>query len=206
MVWNFYTGTFDAAPIIFIDSEPSAYIETVRLIFTHGADVAIVYEHGFWNLTLNKFVWLNAENARDYIGHDFMQHVIDTNGNTTWHSVRLVNVQVRYEYTMAWSPVTFSHFSLFIDGILSVPSETQFFLNIFDVSANTLTYDMESYQADIEKFGLLSYEEFSLYLPGLPEVFFNAFNGQYMLIAMGKGLVTWDDLTRLVERYSEFFI
>jgi hypothetical protein len=95
---------------------------------------------------------------------------------------------------------------LFVNGILSVPSETDKLLNIFAVDAETLAYDMEAYQADIEEFGLLTYEEFNEYLPGLPEVFFDAFNGQYLLVAMGRGLVTWDDLAVLVERYSRFFV
>ncbi|MCL1900953.1 MAG: hypothetical protein FWG51_00960, partial [Firmicutes bacterium] len=206
LVWNFYTGTFDAAPIIFIDSDESAYVETVRLIFTRGADVTIIYEHGFWDLTLNAFVWLNAENASDYIGHEFMQHVMDNKGNMTWQSVKLVNVQIKYQQTTAWSPVTFSHFSLYIDGLLSAPASTNYFLNIFAVDASTLAYDMDAYQSDIEEFGLLSYEEFSHYLPGLPEIFFDAFNGQYLLVAMRHGLVTWDDLSMLVERYAHFFI
>jgi len=206
LVWNFYTGTFDVAPIIFIDSEPSAYVKTIRLIFAYEAEVTIVYEHGFWDLTLNKFVWLNAENATEYIGHNFMQHIIDANGNMSWKSIELVDVQIEYEYTMAWSPVTFGHFSIYIEGLLSVPAETNYFLNIFAVDADTLTYDMEAYQSDIDEFGLLSYEEFIIYLPEVPETFFNAFNGQYLLVAMGRGLVTWDDLFMLVERYSPFFL
>ena len=59
-------------------------------------------------------------------------------------------------------------------------------------------------QADIEQYGLFTYEEFAELLPVSEEVF-EAFNGQYLKVAMGKGLISWDTLNRLVARYSVFF-
>ena len=39
----------------------------------------------------------------------------------------------------------------------------------------------------------------------LPEVMFEAFNGQYMKVAIGKGLITVERLGELFARYGEFF-
>ena len=57
---------------------------------------------------------------------------------------------------------------------------------------------------DISTYGLYTYEEFSNIIP-IPELVFNAFNGQYLKIAIGKGITTLDEIQALLERYSVFF-
>lgn len=77
--------------------------------------------------------------------------------------------------------------------------------NIFEVDAETLKYDEIAMQSDIEQFGLYTYDEFNDILP-VSEAVFNAFNGYYLKIAIGKGIIDLDTLKVLVERYSEFLI
>ena len=57
---------------------------------------------------------------------------------------------------------------------------------------------------DISTYGLYTYEEFSNIIP-IPELVFNAFNGQCLKIAIGKGITTLDEIQALLERYSVFF-
>jgi len=47
----------------------------------------------------------------------------------------------------------------------------------------------------------MNFEELNQIMPKLTEEFFNAFNGQYLLISMGKGMVTWCDIEYLVGRF-----
>lgn len=53
--------------------------------------------------------------------------------------------------------------------------------------------------------GMFTYEEFCLEVIEIPEVIFNAFNGQYLKVAIGKNLIDEEGILLLVERYSEFF-
>lgn len=39
----------------------------------------------------------------------------------------------------------------------------------------------------------------------IPEVVFDAFNGQYLKVSIGKGLINIEGLAALIERYAEFF-
>lgn len=55
---------------------------------------------------------------------------------------------------------------------------------------------------DIEQYGLFTYDDFADYIP---EEIFEAFGGQYLKVAMGKGLLTWDDIFALVDRYKVFW-
>ena len=69
--------------------------------------------------------------------------------------------------------------------------------NIFEYTED-LTYDTEQMQADIEKYGLYTYEEFA---PYIPEEIFDAFRVQYLKVSVGKGYVTFDRLLELIDTY-----
>ena len=59
-----------------------------------------------------------------------------------------------------------------------------------------MKYDEEKMQADIEKYGLFTYEELSEYLT-LEQ--FNALPFQYFKVSIGKGLMTWDEMIYCIE-------
>ncbi len=67
-----------------------------------------------------------------------------------------------------------------------------------------MKYDAEAMAADIEEYGLYTYEEFNT-LVSVPEEMFEAVNGQYLKVAVGKGLITIEQIQKLVDRYVSFF-
>ena len=203
LAWNLFTGAFDVAPILFIDKEPAREYEVIRLFFSDGTDVGVISEHGFWDFDLNKYVYLGKD-AAQYIGHWFNKQIINPDGSMGWTKVQLVNVEIREEYTSAWSPVTYGHLCYYVNGMLSMPGGIDGLFNIFEVDSETLKYDEAAMQADIDKFGLFTYEEFSEILP-VPVEMFEAVNGQYLKVAIGKGLITIEELQALVERYAGYF-
>lgn len=203
LVWNMITGTFDAAPILFVDSDPEKIYEVIYLYFNDGSVVKVISEHAFWDLTLNEYVYLDTD-AADYIGHWFSKQDTKNNGNIVDRKTKLVDVVIEQEMTTAWSPITYGHLCYYVNGMLSMPGGITGLINILEVNPKTMTIDQDALLADIETYGLFSYEEFAEILP-VPEVIFEAFNGQYLKIAIGKGLVDFETLGSLVERYSEFF-
>ena len=197
LVWNLETGKFDKAPILFIDSDPEDIQKVINLMFSDGTVVKVIYEHGFWDYELNKYVYLD-ENASDYIGHWFAKQ----NGDSL-EKVQLVDVVVETQTTSAWSPVTVGHLCYFVNGMLSMPGGVGGLFNIFDVDPTTMMYDFEAMQRDIEKYGLFTYEEMNAIVP-LSEEMFIAAGGQYLKISIGKGNMTINDLIYMVNRYKEF--
>ncbi|MCI9504078.1 MAG: leucine-rich repeat protein [Clostridia bacterium] len=200
-VWNLHTGTFDVAPILFIDSDPAQVYEVINLYFSDGTSVKVITEHGFWDVTLNQYVYLDKE-ASQYIGHWFNQQKVDENNQLSWTTVQLVKVEACEGFTSAWSPVTYSHLCYYVNGMLSMPGGINGLFNIFEVESETMRYDVAAMENDIEQYGLFTYEEFAQMLP-VPQEVFDAFNAQYFKVAIGKGLVTEERLTQLVERYAE---
>ena len=170
LVWNLQTGTFDAAPILFIDSDPADTYEVTNLYFSDGTEVKVIYEHAFWDFDLNQYVFLRND-AAQYIGHWFNKQITDENGQLTWTKVQLTDVVVKDEYTTSWSPVTFSHLCYYVNGMLSMPGATEGLINIFEVDAETMSYNQEVLAADVEQYGLFTYEEFAEILPVSQEVF-----------------------------------
>lgn len=202
LVWNMLTGKFDASRILFIDKDPAQIYKVINLGFSDGTTVKVISEHGFWDYDLNKYVYLR-EDASKYIGHRFNKQIIEADGSYGNAKVQLVSVKVCEEYTTAYSPVTYAHLCYYVNGMLSMPGGITGLFNIFEVNPETMTIDVGAMARDIEQYGLFTYEEFAELLP-ISEDAFNAFNGQYLKIAIGKGLTDMDTLQKLAEHYAEF--
>lgn len=124
--------------------------------------------------------------------------------NNKHYEVQLIAVNHYTEITSSWSPVTYGHLCLFVNGLLSIPGEMDGLINIFDVDPALSKYDENAMLDDINTYGLFTYEEFNEIIP-IPEIVFNAFNGQYLKVSIGKGLITYDRLRELINRYSYFW-
>ena len=58
--------------------------------------------------------------------------------------------------------------------------------------------DAEKKAQDIETYGLFTYEDFG---GMIPEIAFEAFNGAYLKVAMGKGMIDWATIEMYANRY-----
>lgn len=198
LVWNLESGTYDEAPILFIDRDLIGHYEVIKLSFSDGTTVDVISEHGFWDAKLNKYVYLDSDAAK-YIGHSFLKQ-----GEDGMTEVTLMDVDITTEVTTAYSPVTYGHLCYYVNGMLSMPGGIDGLFNIFEVESKTMTIDQDSFVADIEEYGLFTYEEFYEMYP-ISEEIFEAFNGSYLKVSIGKGLIDYETLGELIERYSAFF-
>jgi hypothetical protein len=87
--------------------------------------------------------------------------------------------------------------------MLSMPGATEGLINIFDINPVTMQIDEAQMLADIALYGLLDYTDVEHLMP---EIVFEAFGGQFLLVSIGKGLITWDSIFALLERYEQFFV
>ena len=107
----------------------------------------------------------------------------------------LVDVEFVNEMQTVYGIATASYYNHFANGLISAIPLVEI-LNLFEYDG--LGYDMEQLAADIERYGILSYEDcadtvtYEQYL---------ALNGPYMSIAIGKGMATLDELKVLVNRW-----
>ncbi len=204
LVWNMFTGSFDKAPILFVDKEDTQKYAVINLKFSDGNVVKVIGEHAFWDYDLNRYVYLD-EGASQYIGHWFNKMTADASGNAVSDKVQLVEVNIKEEQTTAWSPVTYGHLCYYVNGMLSMPGGIDGLFNIFEVDSTTMKYDEAAMEEDIAQYGLFTYEELAKQVSGLTEDMFEAVNGQYLKVSIGKGLITIEEIQALIDRYATFF-
>ncbi len=194
LVWNFFTGKAEASPLLYVDKDPAMEYEVIHLTFSDGTVVKVISEHGFYDVDENKYVYLDRD-AGKYVGHRFIK-----SGQT----VALAKVELKREVTEALSPVSYGHLCCYVNGMLSMPGGIDGMFNYFDVDPATMKYDAAAMQADIEKYGIFTYEEFAkLFYPS--EFMYNAIGARYVNVTIGKGLTTVEKLKVLSDRYSKFF-
>ena len=194
LVWNFYTGDYDAVPAAIIFYHDDDLYEVIKLYFEDGTVVNVIENHGFYDVELDKFIFLDETNADEYIGHKFVK--VDGDGRT---SVALVGYEVVYEYTGCYSIQTAVHINFVVEGMLSLtipPMEGWF--DYFEIG-DDMKYDEEKMQADIEKYGLYEYEVFAEY--GVTYEQFIAFNGPYLKVLVGRGVLTFEEILELISQY-----
>ena len=95
--------------------------------------------------------------------------------------------------------MTAEHYNIITEGMISADfdlKDVQLF-NYFEIG-DDMKFDEAKMQADIEKYGLYTYNDFADYLT--PEQFV-AFNVQYFKIPVEKGLYTYEGILDLIEQY-----
>jgi len=197
LVFNHLTGKFDTSIVMYNahDKEEWKHVDIINLVFDNGQTVKMVTEHAFFNLTLNEYSVFTKENVESFIGDEFfvLQDLYSINKSSS----KLIDVYYTNEFTGVYSPVTANGLNCFTDGFLSIAGDFKGFYNIFEFDENQ-KYDEELMNQDIEKYGLFTYEDFKEYVP---EILFDAYQGQYLKISIGKGHTTFEEILQLIDKY-----
>ena len=191
LVWDFVNGKYVEMPAIVIRNHGYDNYRVLKLTFSDGTTVDVISEHGFFDVDLNEFVMIGEDNVADYIGHRFVK----ANGDFT--TVTLESYSVREEYTAAYSILTAIHYNCIMGEMFTLTPNViggNYFMP-FEVGEN-MKFDEVKMQNDIEKYGLFTYEEFADVVT--VEQFY-ALNAPYVKVAVGKGIITMDDLYRIIE-------
>mgnify|MGYP002520979364 CR=1 FL=1 len=195
---NHETGKIEPTPIVFndhIDKEADIY-DVLSLEFSNDKTVEVVYEHGFFDLDTNKYEYITLDNYQSFIGHRFVS-VDYINGKFIKGIATLNKGYITNKFTRICSPVTYKNLNIITENMLSMPGGISGLFNIFEYDKN-LAYDQVKKNEDINKYGLLDYSYFNNLIPY--EVY-EAFNGKYLKVAMGKGILTKKQLNNYIERY-----
>ena len=194
LVWNNFTGKYDVAPAAIIFNHGYDNNTIIKLSFSDGTVVKVANLHQFYDTGLNKYVSIDAESVAQYIGHTFAKQSGD--GFTT---VTLESYDVSVEYEAAYGIISAFHYNIIVEGMISTDFmlEDYDLFNYFEYGEN-MTFDEAKMQADIEKYGLYTYEDFADYLTYEQ---FVGFNVQYFKIAVGKGNYTYEGILALISTY-----
>ncbi len=196
LVWDFYAGTYATSTPSFIEDGMRSNHHVLNLEFSDNTVVRVTDQHGFFDIQANNFVFLNESNVNSYVGHKFIKAV----GDGTYGSVELIGYSVTVEDVKFYTVMTAIHNNCIADGMLTLtppPAGFDGWFEIFEIGED-MKYDEVKMQAEIEKYGLYTYEDFSEYITYEE---FIAFNGPYLKILVGKGVTTFDQILDLISIY-----
>lgn len=163
--------------------------------FSNGTSIGIHVDHGFFDLTLGKYVYINKDNYFKFLNHDFV--IIENNkiGRT-----KLLSGVVSVKTVRVYSPVSTYYLNVVTNGLLSITGEIEGWFNYFDYDSS-LAYEKDKKQADIEKYGLYTYDEFKDYIR---KEIFDLLPIPYLKISVGKGLTTKEKIIEVMKKYLSF--
>ncbi|MGN0813401.1 MAG: InlB B-repeat-containing protein [Candidatus Coproplasma sp.] len=194
--YDHFKGRYESAAISLLFAKEVVDYPILNLNFDNGSKLQVVNMHGLFDCDLNEYVMFDYFNASEYIGHTFVS-VEYVNGNAVSVPTKLVSADVTYMTTTRYTLVTAYNINHVANGLLAVSDETEGLYNVFDYGDN-MQYDEASIAADVEKYGLADYSDWSEYLTYEEYL---AFNGQYINIALAKKLTTREKLVQLINTY-----
>ena len=193
LVWNFYTGEYTVAPASIIMNHGASTVNVTTLNFSDGTSINTINGHGFFDIATNEFVLIDEFNATDYIGHEFVKQ--DGDGYST---VQLVSYSVEEQYTEVWSILTSEYYNCVLEGMWTVTAaeveNSPEWLMPYEIGED-MKYDEAKMKADIEKYGLYTYEEFAEYMT---EEQFVALGLANFKVSVAKGYITWEEILYLI--------
>ena len=195
LAWDFFEGAYTSRPALAIINHGEGIYTVVKLVFSDGTILNVIEKHGVFDYDQNSFVFLSANNASQYIGHRFVRHA--PGGN--YDLITLESVHISKEQTESWSVMTSGTINAFASDLLTLTPIWEDYDWI--PMGETLRYDSELFQKEIEKYGTYNYALFSFL--GTRDQF-EALNGKYMKVLVDRGDMTLEDLYRVVSRYRSF--
>lgn len=200
---NHLTGKVEARPIAVgahYGEEMDTY-EILSLTFDNGTTLKISYEHAFFDMTKNEYVAISVDNVESYLGDTFAYVKQDAFGEYFYESVKLTDYAVTYEWTVCYVVVSMGAWNVIAEGFVSTPSLEGFIYNNVFEFGEGLKYDERKMQADIDRYGLFTYEEMQ---GAIPKEVFDALDMKYFKISIAKGQMDPALMEDLFKKYHQY--
>ena len=170
----------------------------INLKFADGTVARVIVDHGFFDVEENNFVYIDEENVDCYVGHEFVK-VSDDGG---YENAALIGYEITIEKVSYYTIQTAIYNNCIAENMFTLTSppemlENNGWFDYFEIG-ESMKYDEEKMQTDIEKYGLYTYEDFAEYVTYEQ---FIAFNGPYLKVLVGRGVLTFEQILELIATY-----
>ncbi len=194
MAFDHAAGAFTAQKVVYT-YYAAGVVDIIDLRFAGGGRLELANAgHGLFDCTLGRYVLITPENAASFVGHTFARAVQRGEGYAV-ERTELLSAQVRSEYVERYDLVTEKALNHIAGGLIACSDALVGVCDLFAFESD-LTYDAEQMAADIAEYGLYTYEEWKDFVTYEE---FVAFNGAYFKIAVGKGLLTVQEIFSLID-------
>ena len=199
LVWDFDNGRPAYAPLMaFYKGNEDDGADVFRVMFEDGSNVGVVYEHLFFDMTLGKFVAVNAQ-SQDYIGHEFAK--INDEGQVI--SVKVAGILKDGKVTKTYAPQPERYWNFAVNGFISGNDGQLGFVNRFKFLPDEMIYDPISYAKDLFMYGRTGYDRFMFLMS---EEYFRRNRFDETQIAVRKGLIDFGEFYMYLRKFKHCFI
>lgn len=183
LAFDHETGQVTITKVYDLYEYPEKKTGAFTLHFSDDIDVTVIGGHLFYEQESNSYALIQATNVLNYIGHHFYN--LDEGRWETLEGFNIITEPVKTLFI-----ATEKQINCITNGMLS--NEDGFYSvlgSIFEFDEE-MKYDAAKKAADIEKYGLWDYSEAEY----VTRETYDALNLQYLNIAVGKGLVTPEEI------------
>ena len=193
LTWSFEEGKYIQVPILCNVHAFEKEACVIHLNFSDAVEINVVNEHGFFDFDMGKYIYLDKE-AEQYIGHKFLR----CSESGKLETITLLSVQLEEKIVKMYCPVSYKELSYFANGLLSIPGDCLGLFNTFKVDMYNFKYDEEQMKCEVGEYGLYNEDDFKI----ISRDIFEAINAKYWKVAVEKGLLTVDEICRILTVYG----
>ena len=117
-VFDHYEGVIDSEQIVanVHDISGKKIFDIIEIIFENGNSLNIVKSHVLFDLTLSKYVWIDADNVVKFIGHKFALYEKEE-----IVGYKMIDYSVEVRETEYFVPISKKHLNVFAENVLTMP-------------------------------------------------------------------------------------
>lgn len=187
------TGQFENQFITYIPYHSEDIYEVLKLNFEGGYSIEVLYAHGFMNASSRLYEEISPDNVIDKVGQEYM--FVENNRLVGRH---LVSYEIYNKVTECYSLSSAYNLNHIANGALCISDDIEGLYNYFELD-ESFKYDEEKKSQDIEKYGLLSYDEVSYFMS---REIYELFNVKYLSVSIGKGMITIEKMEEYIEKFA----
>ena len=165
----------------------------LKLTFDDNSELKIIFSHDLFNTEISEWESINEFNCLNYVGNKYAKLV-----DGEIKEVKLISVEIIEEPQIPYSAQTVKHTNVFFNDMLTfTPQRAEGIYKWAPIV--DMKYDQAALKKDIKKYGLYTTEDFAQF--GLSKEAFEAVDGPYFKILVGKGMLTYEDCVSLIEDF-----
>lgn len=199
--YNHFSGTFEPQRLlanIIVDEKEQ---KVISLTFSENQKMTVLSGHGLFNLNRNTYEIYYGEQFFEHIGEEFVS-VDFTDKKPSLRKTKLLNVEIKIEKIMKFSPVTEYNINCIADGMLNIPDDVEGLFEAFHFTDlnHGLLINQESFYFNVLKYGIYEYNDVSKVIP---KYLFDKLNFKYFKTFIGMGVLTYEKVNHWIETYAK---
>ena len=195
LAYDHFTGKLNFQPVaVKINHGLNKYFH-ILLEFTQDISFGIVQEHGLFCFDEKKYVSINKNNYKLYLGKEFA--IFNEN---KLKKVRLLKAKGEEKITNSYTIITYSSFNCVANKLLNVTNVLYSLYNLYSYDEK-LIYNQEEILESVNKYGIFKYADLK---PYFSNYVYNAFNLKYYKALVSENKTSIAELCSYLELLKDY--